>query len=94
MKFSLVLVVTTLVLVSAEQRKLWNMFNNMALKTEGGQKQELQEMMQMKKTVIKVIFKICVLVTCNMTFYLVRQPITVLTGADGRKLLSASGEDG
>ena len=58
MKISLLLVVATLALISAEQRKLWNMFKKMVMKTEGDQKQELQEIMQMKKTIMKVILNI------------------------------------
>merc|ERR1719339_620632 len=50
MKISLLLVVTTLALVSAEQDKLWNMFKKLVMKADGDKKQELQEMMQMKKT--------------------------------------------
>ena len=60
MKISLLLVVATLALASAEQNKLWKMFKKMVMKTEGDKKQELQDMMQMKKTVMKVkyfIFK-------------------------------------
>ena len=60
MKISLLLVVATLALASAEQNKLWKMFKKMLMKTEGDKKQELQDMMQMKKTVMKVkyfIFK-------------------------------------
>ena len=58
MKISLLLVVATLALVPAEQSKLWKMFKKMVMKTEGDQKQELQEMMQMKKTLMKVILNI------------------------------------
>ena len=58
MKISLLLVVATLALISAEQRKLWNMFKKMVRKTEGDQKQELQEIMQTKKTIMKVILNI------------------------------------
>ena len=54
MKIYLLLVVVTLDLLSAEQSKLWNMFKNMVMKTEGVQNQELQEMIQMKKIKIKV----------------------------------------
>lgn len=53
MKISLLLVVATLALASAEQNKLWKMFKKMVMKTEGDKKQELQDMMQMKKTVMK-----------------------------------------
>ena len=54
MKIYLLLVVVTLDLLSAEQSKLWNMFKNMVMKTEGDQNQELQEIIQMKKITIKV----------------------------------------
>ena len=58
MKISLLLVVATLAMVSAEQRKLWKMFKKMVMKTEGDKKQELQEIIQMKKTIVKVILNI------------------------------------
>ena len=57
MKISLLLVVATLALASAEQNKLWKMFKKMVMKAEGDKKQELQEMMPMKKTIMKVILE-------------------------------------
>jgi hypothetical protein len=51
MKISLLLVVATLALVCAEQSKLWNIFKEMVMKTEGDQKHEL---MQIKKIEMKV----------------------------------------
>jgi hypothetical protein len=51
MKIFLLLVVVTLALVCAEQSKLWDIFKEMVMKTEGDQKQEL---MQIKKIEMKV----------------------------------------
>ena len=61
MKISLLLVVATLALASAEQNKLWKMFKKMVMKTEGEQKKELHEIMQMKKAVMKLILISCLL---------------------------------
>ena len=61
MKISLLLVVATLALASTEQNKLWKMFKKMMMKTDGEQKKELHEIMQMKKTVMKVILNILLL---------------------------------
>ena len=54
MKISLILVVVTLALVCAEQSKLWDIFKEMVMKTEGDQKQELQPMMQINNIKRKV----------------------------------------
>ena len=83
MKISLLLVVATLALVTAEQNKLWKMFKKMMMKTDGEQKKELHEIMQMKKTVMKVILNI--LLAGNIS--LIRSAITVLTAEGGRKPL-------
>ena len=59
MKVILVLIVASLALATADhnQSKVWSMFSKMINKVVGEQKEELQELMQMKKTMMKVEIK-------------------------------------
>merc|ERR1711936_1542485 len=56
MKVIAVLLLGTLALTAADQSKMWNMFKKMMTKVAGaGGKEELQELMQLKETIIKDI---------------------------------------
>ena len=54
MKIVLFFIVAQLALASAEQSKIWSIISKMANKVPGNQQGELVELMQLRKTMIKV----------------------------------------